>query len=147
MNENNKIIVLLRKLFASEWVAAYQYYYAYKLFSGMTKYSIYAEEFKKHYKEELEHAEKLIDRLIVLGGTPVEFLSGLELESPCKTEKFGTTFEEIVQALYISEKCAVKQYNMAIDIAREEKDYSTALILSEILITEEEHLSELFKLQ
>lgn len=146
MENNEYMIAILRKLFAGEIVSAYHYYYSYKIFEGMNKYAVFAEEFKKHFKEEMNHADKLMNRLVALGGAPIEFLSGLELESPCKIKKFGATFEEIVNSLYLLEKCGVKEYNNAIEIAKKYNDYSTSFILSEILITEEEHLKELFKI-
>ena len=66
----NKIIDLLNQAFAEEWLAYYQYWIGAKVAAGPMRSDI-TDEFMEHAEEELKHADRLADRIIQLGGTPV----------------------------------------------------------------------------
>ena len=66
----NKIIDLLNQAFAEEWLAYYQYWIGAKVAAGPMRADI-TDEFMEHANEELKHANRLADRIIQLGGTPV----------------------------------------------------------------------------
>ncbi|MFA5260058.1 MAG: ferritin-like domain-containing protein, partial [Candidatus Omnitrophota bacterium] len=65
-----KLVELLNKALADEWLAYYQYWAGSKVAVGRMR-GIVAEELAEHANEELEHANKLADRIIQLGGSPL----------------------------------------------------------------------------
>ena len=68
--EVKELVKLLNKALADEWLAVYQYWAGSKVAVGRMR-GIIAKELEEHAKEELEHANKLTDRIIQLGGSPL----------------------------------------------------------------------------
>ena len=68
--DNGKLLEILNVAFAEEWLAYYQYWIGAKIICGFMGPNV-QEEFEKHAKEELEHAEKIATRIIQLGGVPL----------------------------------------------------------------------------
>jgi Protein distantly related to bacterial ferritins len=66
----SKLLDLLNKAFADEWLAYYQYWIGAKVVRGSMRGAVEA-ELEEHAGEELEHAEDLAERIIQLGGTPL----------------------------------------------------------------------------
>jgi bacterioferritin len=66
----DKLIELLNKALADEWLAYYQYWIGAKVVKGPMRGAVEA-ELMEHAGEELQHAEMLIERIIQLGGTPL----------------------------------------------------------------------------
>lgn len=65
-----EVVKLLNKALADEWLAVYQYWAGSKVAVGRMR-GIIAKELEEHANEELEHANKLTERIIQLGGTPI----------------------------------------------------------------------------
>ena len=65
-----KLTEMLNQALAEEWLAYYQYWVGARVMEGPMRSEIES-ELLEHADEELEHAEKLITRIIQLGGTPV----------------------------------------------------------------------------
>ncbi|MGC8844150.1 MAG: ferritin-like domain-containing protein, partial [bacterium] len=65
-----KIIEKLNKALADEWLAYYQYWVGAKVVKGVLRGAVSA-ELNEHASEELAHADKLAERIIQLGGTPL----------------------------------------------------------------------------
>jgi len=90
---------------------------------------------KKHYEEsigEMKHAEKLIDRILFLEGTP-------EIARYDKI-KVGTDVKEQFENDLALETRGVVSYNEAIDLCGKLKDNGTREILEVILTESEEHV-------
>jgi len=90
---------------------------------------------KKHYEEslgEMKHAEKLIDRILFLEGTP-------EI-ARYDVIRVGTDVKEQFQNDLQLEMGGVKQYNLAIDLCMRVKDNGTRELLAPILTESEEHV-------
>jgi bacterioferritin len=67
-SEEYTIVELLKKALASEYYAYHMYRSAYHMVKGPRRSTI-LDELKEHASEELEHADLLEDRIMVLGGT------------------------------------------------------------------------------
>ena len=87
----------------------------------------------------MKHAEKLIERILFLEGTPiVSNLSDINI---------GKEVPEQVKNDHSLEVDTVQDYNEAIVLAGEVLDYATRDILMEILNDEDQHVDELEELQ
>lgn len=85
---------------------------------------------KKIAKDEMKHAEKLGERINYLGGIPTKDSSPI-LE--------GGDLKKMVEDDLAKENGAIKQYKEHIKIAIEDEDFTTRLMLEEILSDEERH--------
>ena len=65
-----RVLELLNKAFADEWLAYYQYWLGAKVVQGPMKDAVIT-ELLQHAADELRHAGLLTTRIIQLGGTPI----------------------------------------------------------------------------
>jgi len=65
-----RVIELLNKAFADEWLAYYQYWLGAKVVAGPMKDAVIA-ELMQHAADELRHADMVSNRIIQLGGVPL----------------------------------------------------------------------------
>ena len=97
---------------------------------------------KKEYEEsidEMKHADRLIQRILFLGGLPnLQYLDKLLI---------GETVEEIIACDLEFEEKALKELREAITYAESVQDYGTRLLYEEILKNEEEHVDYLMTQQ
>jgi len=131
MKGNDKIINLLNVLLAEELTAISQYMVHSEMCAnwGYTKLH---EAIEKQAKDEMEHAEWLIQRILFLEGTPnLQKLNQI---------KIGKTVPEMLANDGEAELNAIRMYNSAITEAKELKDNGTADLLLKILKMEEDHL-------
>ncbi|MCX7872144.1 MAG: bacterioferritin [Verrucomicrobiae bacterium] len=131
MKGNEKIIKTLNTLLAEELTAISQYMVHSEMCANWG-YEKLHEAIEKQAKDEMLHAEWLIQRIIFLEGTPI-----VQKLNPMK---IGKTVPEMVSNDGNAELSAVKMYNDAIAEAQELKDYGTADLLTKILKMEEDHL-------
>jgi bacterioferritin len=90
---------------------------------------------RKHYAEslgEMKHAEKLIDRILFLEGTP-------EI-ARYDVIRVGTNVQEQFENDLALEKGGVTQYNALIDLCVKLKDNGTRELAAPILVESEEHV-------
>jgi bacterioferritin len=130
MKGNEKLIGTLNALLADELTAISQY----MVHSEMCDHWGYEKLHKSiegQAKEEMQHAEWLIGRILFLEGSPT--LSKLN------PMKIGKTVVEMVTADEESEMDAIRAYNAAIALAGDVGDQSTADLLTGILKMEEKH--------
>jgi len=86
----------------------------------------------------MRHAEKLIGRILFLGGTPiVSKLSSIHI---------GKDVPKQIENDRAAEESAIKAYNDAIVLAAEVRDHATRDLLIEILNDEDRHIDELEEL-
>ena len=131
MKGNDKLIATLNSLLADELTAISQY----MVHSEMCENWGYAKLHKgieKQAKEEMHHAEWLIQRIL--------FLEGMPVVSKLNPIKIGKSVIEIVSNDQDAEVSAIRSYNSAIALAGEAADQSTADLLTDILKMEEGHL-------
>ncbi|NLM11247.1 MAG: bacterioferritin [Clostridiaceae bacterium] len=138
MQGNQKLIETLNALLADELAAINQYIVHAEMCEDWG-YGKLHESFEKRAIQEMKHAEKLIGRILFLGGTPiVTELSNI---------KIGKDIPEQVELDRAAEERAIKAYNDAIALAGEVRDHATRDILIEILNDEDQHIDELEELQ
>ena len=142
----SQILRMLEKALCDELLAAYQYWTCYQMSRGKGK-SDCDPEFEAHYKEETEHAEKLMLRINELGGSPVSDPKQWEDYAPfgfnpIMSSDVKTMLETTIQA----EKKAISYYKEILMSATNETDPTTHKLVKSILEDEEEHLYDLERL-
>ena len=90
---------------------------------------------KKIAITEMKHAEKIAERISILGKEPATQPASF---------KIGHTLKEILELDRAEEEEAIKLYNQIIEVARSESDGTTANLFRRILSDEENHL-QIFK--
>jgi bacterioferritin len=131
MKAKPKIIEKLNALLADELTAINQYIVHSEMCANWG-YERLHEAIEKRAITEMKHAEKLIERILFLDGTPiVSKLDKIEIGSDVKAQ-----FENDLDA----ERMAVQAYNEGIQLAVESGDNGTRALLESILADEEHHV-------
>ena len=137
MQGNPKLIETLNALLADELAAINQYIVHAEMCEDWG-YDKLHESFEKRAIKEMIHAEKLIGRILFLGGKPiVSELSNIHI---------GEDVPKQIEYDLAAEERAVKAYNDAIALAAEVGDNATKDILVQILNDEDRHMDELKEL-
>jgi bacterioferritin len=138
----NKLIELLNKAYADEWLAYYQYWVGAKVVVGPLRGVVEA-ELVEHANEELEHAEKLAERIIQLGGTPI-----LKPEDWYEMTNCGydapedNSTENVLQQNIKGEQCAIAVYQKLLETVKDNDPVTYNMVL-DILEDEIEHEEDL----
>jgi bacterioferritin len=90
------VIRLLNEALATEWVCVLRYYRHYFMASGMLADSIKA-EFLEHAQQEHEHANKLAERIVQLGGEP-------DLDPDTLTKRAHAEYKRILESILAQEE-------------------------------------------
>jgi bacterioferritin len=131
MKAKPKIIEKLNALLSDELTAINQYIVHSEMCANWG-YERLHEAIEKRAITEMKHAEKLIERILFLDGTPiVSKLNKIEIGSDVKAQ-----FENDLDA----ERMAVQAYNEGIQLAVESGDNGTRALLESILTDEEDHV-------
>jgi bacterioferritin len=131
MKGKPEIIDKLNFLLADELTAVNQYF-VHAEECGDWGYEVLHESIEKRSIGEMKHAEKLISRILFLGGTPVvDKLNKIHI-----ADNVPGMLENDKKA----EEDAIKNYNEAIKLAAELLDNGTKELLDGILKDEEEHI-------
>ncbi|WP_139651228.1 bacterioferritin [Raoultibacter phocaeensis] len=138
MKGNDKLIDTLNDLLAGELTGINQYFVHAEMCEDWG-YSKLSANFKTRAITEMKHAEKLIERILFLEGTPIV--------SNLNDINIGEAIPEQVQNDHALEMDTVRDYNEAIVLAGEVLDYATRDVLVQILNDEDQHLDELEELQ
>jgi bacterioferritin len=131
MKGNEKLLKSLNHLLADELTAISQY----MVHSEMCEswgYDKLHNAIEKQAKDEMHHAEWLIQRILFLDGTPEV--------SKLNPMKIGKSVLDMVGNDQEAELAAVRAYNKAIVLAHEVADQATADLLTQILKMEEGHV-------
>jgi bacterioferritin len=130
MKGNAKVISELNKALKEELTAINQYFLHAEMCEnwGYKKLSDYI---KKQSIGEMKHAEKLMERILFLDGTPS--MQPLNV-------KIGKNVKEMIESDLALEVAAVKEYNDAVAVAREEGDNGSRELFEILLKDEEEHV-------
>ena len=134
----NKLIGLLNKAYADEWLAYYQYWVSAKIAKGRMREAV-TKELLEHADDELKHAGMLTDRIIQLGGTPLTDFTKLNNNANCKyANPTNPDTAEILKQAIDGEQCAIEVYNTLLKTLKDKDDLTYHTIL-EILEDEVEH--------
>jgi bacterioferritin len=131
MKGNEKLIAVLNEQLADELTAISQYMVHSEMCDNWGYEKLHA-AIEGQAKEEMQHAEWLIKRIIFLEGTPVV--------SRLNPLKIGKNVPDMVTNDEESELGAVRSYNKAIALAHEVFDQASVDLLIKILNMEEAHL-------
>lgn len=138
--DREKIIQLLNESLATELVCVLRYKRHYFMASGI-KAAAAAEEFLEHATQEAEHADKLAERIVQLGGEPDFNPDNLSKNSHAQYVA-GNSLKEMVLEDLVAERIAVDSYREIIQYIGE-SDPTTRRIFEDILAQEEEHADDM----
>jgi bacterioferritin len=130
MKGNAKVISELNKALKEELTAINQYFLHAEMCENWG-YRKLSEYIKKQSIGEMKHAEKLMERILFLDGTPS--MQPLNV-------KIGKTVKEMIESDLALEVAAVKEYNDAVAVAREEGDNGSRELFEILLKDEEDHV-------
>lgn len=130
MKGNKTIISILNELLSDELTAINQYIVHSEMCANWG-YSKLHDLIEKRAIEEMKHAEKLIERILFLDGSPTV--------SKLNKITIGDKVEVQLANDFNSESGAIKAYNQGIAAAVEAADNGTRDLLESILHDEEEH--------
>ncbi|AXA26969.1 MULTISPECIES: ferritin-like domain-containing protein [Pseudomonas] len=138
--DRETIIRLLNESLATELVCTLRYKRHYFMASGI-KASVAAEEFLEHANQESEHADKLAERIVQLGGEPDFNPDNLSKNSHAQYVA-GSNLKEMVLEDLVAERIAIDSYREIIQYIGD-KDPTTRRIFEDILAQEEEHADDM----
>jgi bacterioferritin len=142
----DKLIELLNKALADEWLAYYQYWTGAKVAVGPMRGAVTA-ELEEHAIEELDHALRLVERILQLGGTPLLAPSEWYDMTNCGYETPEDPYVGVLLEQNIAgEQCAIEVYKELMDFT-EDIDRVTYEMALDIMTEEIEHEEDLQALQ
>lgn len=137
--DRDVVVELLNQALATEWVCALRYYRHWFMASGMLADAV-KPEFLEHAQQELEHAHKIAERIVQLGGEPDLNPDTLTARSHAEYHE-GKDLREMVKEDLVAERIAIDSYREMINFVGD-RDTTTKRILEDILAQEEEHADE-----
>lgn len=137
-----RVVELLNKAFADEWLAYYQYWLGAKVVVGPMKDAVIA-ELMQHAADELRHADMVSLRIIQLGGTPLVTPHDWFAWTNCGYDGPADPFvAKILEQNIKGEQCAIGVYHSLIEEVGL-KDPVTYNMAVQILQDEVEHEEDL----
>jgi bacterioferritin len=130
MKGSAKVIAALNEALQEELTAINQYFLHAEMCENW-KYETLAKSIKKQSIDEMKHAEKLVERILFLDGSP-------NITGPANLKVGKNVKEQLANDLGL-ELGAVKMYNNSIKLAREEADNASAELFTKLLHDEEGH--------
>lgn len=130
MQGDKKVIEYLNLGLKGELTAINQYFLHYRMLEnwGLTKM---AQHERQESMEEMVHADKLIQRILLLNGLPnLQDLGKLYI---------GQNVKEVLEGDLKLEREGIANYRAGIKVAEDAKDYVTAQLFKDILKEEEGH--------
>jgi len=131
MRGSEKVIERLNQALFLELGAVNQYWLHYRLLDDMGLTKLAAKE-RAESIEEMQHADKLVTRIIFLEGHP-----NLQTLAPLR---IGQSVKEILEADLAGEYDARTAYKRSREICAEEGDYVSMKIFETLLTDEEGHI-------
>lgn len=136
------LLDLLRRAYADEWLAYYQYWLGAKVARGPMKEAVIA-ELLQHATDELRHADMLTTRIIQLGGMPITEPRLWYEHTNCGYAAPDDTFvRTLLEQNIAGERCAIGVYTRLLETTGT-KDPVTYNIALQILQDEVEHEEDL----
>ena len=130
MQGDADIIGMLNEVLTGELTAVNQYFLAAKMCLNWGYHRLH-EKLRAESIDEMKHADRLIERVLYLGGIPnVQRLNKINV---------GETVVEQLKSDHALEKDAIARMNRGIEICRGHGDNGTRSLIEEILKSEEEH--------
>ena len=137
------VIRLLNEALATEIICVLRYKRHYFVANGLFAQAV-AAEFLEHAHEEQEHADRIAERIVQLGGSPDLSPEGLLTKSHSEYVEGGSLLDMIKEDL-VAERIAIDSYREMIEYIGND-DSTTRALLESILAHEEEHAETLVSL-
>ncbi|MDA7951577.1 MAG: ferritin-like domain-containing protein [Pirellulaceae bacterium] len=128
------IINKLNEALRHEWTGLAQYAQFSFVVSGLMR-EVYEDFFKDNSKECFDHARKVGDKIVALGGTPAVDRNNVQQTKD---------LQEMLELSCQFEKDAVKVYQEALELAK--GDYPLTIFLEDLLLEEQEGVEEIQKI-
>jgi bacterioferritin len=125
------VIELLNEVLTAELTAINQYFVHAKMLANWGVLGLAAKE-REESIDEMEHADKVIDRILFLDGTP-----NMQRLFPVRV---GENVEEVLRLDLDLEREAVERYRRGIELCVEKGDQGTREFLADRLTDEEAHV-------
>jgi bacterioferritin len=129
MRGDPEIITALNDILTSELTAINQYFVHYKMLENWGYFRL-AKKKREESIEEMKHADRLIERILYLDGTP-----NLQRLGPVKVGEEPIEMHKVDMDL---EREAVDRLNKAIDLCLKKLDAGTRELLESVLVEEED---------
>lgn len=140
-----KIINLLNKALADEWLAYYQYWIGAQVLVGNMSDTA-KKELMDHANDELKHATMLSTRILRLEGTPILNPTDWSKQTNCGyIAPANFSVSSILKQNIKGEQCAIVVYNNLLKFTKD-KDPITCQLILDILTDEVEHEDDLERL-
>ena len=134
------VIDVLNAALATEIVCILRYKRHYYMAQGIASESV-KQEFAEHATEEQEHADRLAERIVQLGGEPDLNPDTLTRRSHSEYIE-GESLVDMLREDLVAERVAIESYREIIEWLRD-KDPTTRRMMEEILAVEEEHAEDI----
>ena len=138
MKGSKELIVVLNELLAHELSVVNQYM-VHSEMNANWGYEKLHKHFEKRAIDEMKHAEMLIGRIL--------FLEGLPIVSKLKDIHIGSDASKQLDLDHQAEETTIADYNAAIKLAGDKKDFATREILEKILNDEDRHIDGIEELR
>jgi bacterioferritin len=138
----DKLIDMLNKALADEWLAYYQYWIGAKVAVGPMRGAVTV-ELEEHATEELGHALMLVDRIMQLGGTPLLKPQDWYEMTNCSYEVPEDPYvETLLEQNIKGEQCAIDVYQELVTLTKDTDPVTYEMVL-QIMTEEIEHEEDL----
>ena len=131
MRGDTTVIEYLNKALRSELTSVNQYWLHYRLLENWG-YRDLAKKWRKESIEEMEHADKLVHRIIFLDGFP-----NMQVLDPLR---IGQTIKEVLESDLATEMSARALYEEGATYCHGVRDYVTRDLFEELMSDEEKHI-------
>ncbi|WP_019546717.1 ferritin-like domain-containing protein [Streptomyces sulphureus] len=136
----DRVVELLNTALATETVCVLRYRQHYFTAKGLDSEPV-ASEFLAHSNEEQEHADRLSNRIVQLGGSPL--LDPSQLTGRAHSEyRTADDLKQMIRENLVAERVAIASYTEMINWIGA-ADPTTRRVLESILAKEEEHADEM----
>lgn len=141
--DRDAVIRILNAALATEIVCQLRYKRHYFMASGIDAEAAKA-EFLQHANEEAQHADRIAERIVQLGGAPDFSPDGLATRSHAEYAA-GKNLRDMIEEDLVAERVAIESYReIVLYIA--DRDSTTRRLMEEVLAAEEEHADDLVSL-
>jgi bacterioferritin len=131
---------VLNEALATEIVCVLRYKRHYFMADGIASDSV-KQEFAEHATEEQEHADRIAERIVQLGGEPDLNPDTLTKRSHSEYAE-GTSLVDMLREDLVAERIAIESYREIVEWLHG-KDSTTKRMMEEILAVEEEHADDI----
>jgi bacterioferritin len=137
------VLRLLNEALATELICVLRYKRHYFMANGLFAQAV-AAEFLEHAGEEQDHADRIAERIVQLGGAPDLSPEGLLTKSHAEYVE-GDSLLDMIKEDLVAERIAIDSYREMVEYIGSD-DSTTRAMLESILAVEEEHAEDLVSL-